>query len=736
MNSTQQSSIFTLTLSQQQAVEHKEGAMLVIAGPGSGKTRVITARIAELIKSGVSPRNICAITFTNKAAEEMRNRVAAMHMPSGVHVSTFHSLCVRILRQYAAQAGVSVNFSIYDDADQRKCVKEAVKRADLDPKNFQPRRMLEAISRLKNNLETPQELEAGSSGDYFSRCLSRIYKNYQAILDKHNAVDFDDLLLKTALLLRDSADVRGQLNTHFKYLMVDEYQDTNHAQYQIARALAMISGNICVTGDPDQSVYGWRGADIANIMAFEKDWPSAKVVTLQENFRSGAEILAVAQKLIGFNKNRKAKELIAATDIEACVRSQCLEDEQAEAFYVAEYVKELIERGAAASEIAVFYRVNSMSRALEEAFIDTRISYQIVRGVEFYGRKEVRDMLSYLKLIANVDDEISLLRAVNTPPRGIGKVTLEKVRSYAQHLGIGFYSAMSSSVADGIVSGRSGQRISAFVAMIEGLRDNLDEDVAGLMEAVFQESGLFDSLKTEQDSQGHSQAAAIDNIYELINGAKRFDENSQEKGLVNYLQQIALFSDTDTYDSQSGKVSLMTLHAAKGLEFDNVVIIGLEHGILPHERSFDLPSEMEEERRLFFVGLTRARKTLAVTMSRYRTVFGQTKRTIASQFLFEAGISPDQPCGFEPCAPAAAGGSGYEDNYSQLSPEHRVDEFADSCSGNGGFAIGEMVSHKKFGFGRVREFHNLGASSVVMVEFNSGQTKSLMLKYAKLTKLG
>ncbi|MCD4831951.1 MAG: UvrD-helicase domain-containing protein [Anaerohalosphaeraceae bacterium] len=736
MNSSGLSSTITLTKSQQQAVEHKDGAMLVIAGPGSGKTRVITSRIAELIKSGVSPYNICAITFTNKAAEEMRNRVIAMHVSGGVHISTFHSLCVRILRQYAAKAKITPNFSIYDDSDQKKCIKEAIKTADLDTKNFQPRRMLEMISRLKNNLESPQTLEADNSGDYFSKCLSKIYKNYQAILDKHNALDFDDLLLKTAFLLRDDADVRKQLNDRFKYLMVDEYQDTNHAQYQIARGLAMISGNICVTGDPDQSVYGWRGADIANIMAFEKDWPNAKVVKLEENFRSGAAILAVAEKLIGVNKNRKAKKLIAATDIEAGVTSECLEDEQAEAVYVADYVKELIAAGSELSEIAVFYRVNSMSRALEEAFIDGRINYQIVRGVEFYGRKEIRDMLAYLKVVTNPDDEISLLRAINTPPRGIGKVTIEKIGDYARQEGVGLYDGMVRCASGEILSRRVGQKISAFVCMIENFKKHIDEDVSELIDVVFHESGLFDSLKIEQDSQGHSQAAAIDNIYELINGAKKFDENSQEKGLVNYLQQIALFSDTDTYDSQSGKVSLMTLHAAKGLEFDNVIIIGAEHGILPHERSFDLPSEMEEERRLFFVGITRARKNLAVTMSRYRTVYGQTKRTIASQFLFEAGIAPEQEPVFEAYESPKKSGYGYEDNYSQAEGESPSKAVSSGGSSKGAFTAGEMVSHKKFGLGRVREFHNLGGSSVVMVQFNSGQTKSLMLKYANLTKIG
>ncbi|MHC4643039.1 MAG: ATP-dependent helicase, partial [Planctomycetota bacterium] len=415
MKSQSSKSKIPLTPSQRKAICHVEGPLLVIAGPGSGKTAVITYRIAALIDSGVSPHNICAITFTNKAADQMRQRTRALGTVPGSHISTFHSLCVRILRRYADRAGIKPNFSIYNDSDQLRCIKRAVKDCDLDMANFPPARMLGAVStRLKNNLIDVDAFKA-QADDYFTKNLARIYDRYQQILAEHNALDFDDLLAKTAFLLRDCPDVCSELSNRFKFVLIDEYQDTNHAQYKIAKALVSEHKNICATGDPDQSIYRWRGADIRNILAFEKDWPDATVVKLEENFRSTPNILEVADKLIVKNRNRKEKTLIPTRPRGQDITVTVFEDENDEAHGVVRQIKQLTEQGASLNDIAVFYRVNAQSRALEEAFIRNKIIYQVVRGVEFYNRKEIRDLLAYLKVLVNPDDEIALLRIINTP---------------------------------------------------------------------------------------------------------------------------------------------------------------------------------------------------------------------------------------------------------------------------------------------------------------------------------
>jgi DNA helicase-2/ATP-dependent DNA helicase PcrA len=708
-----------LTESQQKAVWHRDGPLLIIAGPGSGKTRVITNRVAALVNQGVTPFSICAITFTNKAADEMRNRVFAMKAAGGVHISTFHSLCVRILRQFWQAAGISPDFSIYDETNQKNCIKEAIKAAELDTKNFPPARILETISRLKNNL---QDIAAGGSSDYFSQCLAKMYSNYQKILKQNNALDFDDLLVKTAFLLRDFPDIRRQLNERFRYLMIDEYQDTNHAQYQIARGLSLEHGNICVTGDPDQSIYGWRGADIGNILAFERDWPQAVVVKLEENFRSGPEILVVADRLISANKSRKLKNLIPTKQAGAEIVVRCLDDEQAEAAFVAAFLRQLLDSGADANQTAVFYRVNSMSRAIEEAFIESRIPYQVVRGIEFYNRKEIRDILAYLRIIVNSADRQALLRIINTPARGIGNTTIARLETFAASKGISLYQAVKNCNSLNSIPAGTKAKLENFSNMIEDFRKGIAGPVAVLMDRVFKASGLYEFLQAETAEEDYSKASPLDNVAELISSAERFDQQ-QGGALVDFLQHIALFSDTDAYDSQSGKVSLMTLHCAKGLEFENVFIIGLEQGILPHERSMDFISEIEEERRLFFVGITRAKKRLCITLSRHRTIHGRTMMTIASRFLFEASLKPQDITEQQKESEDKSDDNVYyERDYSQ-SP---VD------SGQT-FTVGRLVSHKKFGLGRIKEFHNLGDNSIIVVQFKSGQVKPLMLKYADLS---
>ena len=705
-----------LTDSQRKAVFHVDGPLLVLAGPGSGKTRVITTRIAALINSGIRPHNICAITFTNKAAEEMRERVAAFGAAGGVHISTFHSLCVRILRRYADGAGVKPNFSIYDEREQLGCMKEAIKACQIDTTNFAPARMLAGVSSLKNDLETPESV-AEYADDYFTKNLARIYASYQKILENNNALDFDDLLVRTAFLLRDRPEIRIELSNRFRYLLVDEYQDTNHAQYQIAKGLALEHGNICATGDPDQSIYGWRGADIGNILAFENDWPNALVVRLQENFRSTPNILELADILISINMKRKQKALIPTRERGADVVIASYSDEKAEAEAIAGQVSRFAEQGGNLNEIAVFYRVNSMSRVIEEAFVQRQIPYQIVRGLEFYSRKEIRDMLGYLKLAVNPADDVAFMRAVNTHPRGIGKTTLDRVGVYASGKGVSLCEAAGQ--AGGIDSvGKGAQaKLIGFADMIEGFRKDVNGPVAPLMERIFTESGLVAHL----ESTGEKGDTAIENIGELINAATFYDENAESPSLLDYLQMVSLYSDTDAYDSEAPKVSLMTLHAAKGLEFENVFIVGLEDGLLPHERSRDSEDELEEERRLFFVGITRAKDNLHISYARERIFRGQYLRTVPSEFLYEVGYSPY-------AAEDDLEDDEFDESFSQVDTESEL--------GGRKFRIGELVGHPKFGIGRVVEFHNMGASSIVVVRFNSGKTKTLMVRYARLSRIG
>jgi len=697
---------FQLTDSQAKAVFHSEGQLLVLAGPGSGKTRVITQRIAALIKSGVSPHSICAITFTNKAAEEMRQRVIDMKVLSGSHISTFHSLCVRILRRYAERAKIKSNFSIYSDRDQKQIIKEAVKSCEVDTTNFPPAKMLAAISRLKNNLTQPDDL-LDRADDFFTKTLASVYNTYQRILAEHNALDFDDLLVKTALLLKNDSEVRSTLNNRFQYLLIDEYQDINNAQYEIAKNLAIEHGNICATGDPDQSIYRWRGADIGNILAFEKDWPDATVVKLEENFRSCPKILELADKLISFNTSRKHKQLIATLPPGRGVAVEAYEDEREQSRTIAYKVRELIGKGENLNEIAVFYRVNSMSRTLEEAFIESQIPYQIVRGVEFYNRKEIRDMLAYLKVIANPDDNTATLRVINTPARGIGKTTMSKVAFYAGQNNIGLYEALKKVELINELGKSPKAKIAKFVHMIENFKKHIAGNVSDLIEMIFEQSMMAQSLIAETE--------ATENVKELINAAARYDNQTEESSLLDWLSQISLYSDTDAYDASKGSVALMTLHAAKGLEFDNVFIIGLEEGLLPHERSSDDSEELEEERRLFFVGMTRAKKGLDVSFCRYRTIRGMLMRTIPSQFLYEIGIE-------------------LPTMQTQQQSEF-CDEVFDDIEGDAEYSPGQLVRHNMFGLGRIKEFLNMGENSIVVVQFNTGKTKSLMLKYANLSKV-
>lgn len=648
----------------------------------------------------------------------MRQRTRALGTAPGSHISTFHSLCVRILRRYADNVGINPNFSIYDQSDQARCMKQAVKDCDLDTTNFPPARMLDAVStRLKNNLIDIDAFKA-QADDYFTKNLARIYARYQHILAEHNALDFDDLLVKTAFLLRDCSDVCSELSNRFKFLLIDEYQDTNRAQYIIAKALVSEHNNICATGDPDQSIYRWRGADIRNILAFENDWSNATVVKLEENFRSTPNILEVADSLIAVNKSRKQKKLIPTRPSGKGVILDAFEDEKEEANAIVRQIRQLTDQGVSLNDIAVFYRVNSQSRVLEEAFVRNKILYQVVRGVEFYRRKEIRDLLAYLKILVNPDDEIALLRIINTPARGIGKTTIDRIRAHAVGNNISFFEALKKAKDIASLSKAAQAKLAVFVNMLEQFKMDIAGEVAPLAQRVLIESGLEKSLKDEGD-KGED---ALENINELINAASQYDQYTEQPSLLDYLQQISLFSDADAYDSSSGSVALMTLHAAKGLEFENVFIVGVELGLLPHERSnaHEDRQELEEERRLFFVGITRAKARLHISHARYRTIRGQQLRTIPSQFLYELGPTVT-----------------YQTEEKQLYDDTDPTETQNSKFNilNSTFKKGQLVRHKIFGRGIVKNFVDMGENSIIEVEFSSGRTKSLMLKYANLSKV-
>ncbi|ARN56066.1 ATP-dependent helicase [Sedimentisphaera salicampi] len=713
-----------LTQSQKEAIEHKDGPLLIIAGPGSGKTRTVTCRIARLVEKGVSPWSICAITFTNKAADEMKQRVREMGVPRGTQISTFHSLCVRILREFADYAGIKSTFSIYSDAEQKTCIKEVIKASNQSTKNFPPAKILSYISNFKNDLFDPDE--AHKMADNFQqKMVAKLYKRYQNRLVQNNALDFDDLLTKTAFLIKNYPDIRKRLSERYKYILVDEYQDTNHAQYQIAKGLALEHGNICVTGDPDQSIYRWRGADIRNIMAFEKDWPNARVVKLEENFRSCPAVLNLADRLISHNRERKEKNLKAVRSEKKDIVFSPFEDQREEGLSIAGKINELIQQGHNPNEIAVLYRTNSMSRSIEEAFIREKVPYLIVRGVEFYNRKEIRDMLAYLKLISNPSDSVALERIINTPARGIGKTTMERIKSYASKKGISLWQAACEADKVELLSKTAAAKVLEFTKMIRGFQNFCGQDsfaVSDLIEDIFESSGFKAALKKSSE-----QEDAVENIEELINNAAFFDAAQQEEGqlggLDDYLQMISLYSDADAYDPGSGKVSLMTLHAAKGLEFDNVFIIGLEEGILPHERSSESESQLEEERRLFFVGITRARLNLFISQTKYRTIWGREIRTMPSKFIFECGLKTEKY--------SAVNDRIQESMRSSRKAER---EFAGKGkpSGSPAYFAGQRVSHRKFGAGVVKEYLDLGENSVITVKFDKGQIKTLIQKYAKL----
>ena len=631
---------------QAEAVQTTEGPLLIMAGAGSGKTRVLTHRIAYLIdEKMINPWNILAITFTNKAAREMRERAVALNpATSETLIATFHSMCVRILRREADHIGYNRNFTIVDPGEQRTLMKRILKNLNLDPKKWNERAILGTISNAKNDLldEIAYEHQAG---DMYTQIVAKCYKAYQEELRRSEAMDFDDLIMMTLRLFDKNPDVLAYYQQRYQYIHVDEYQDTNHAQYQLVKLLASRFKNICVVGDADQSIYGWRGADMQNILDFEKDYPEAKVVLLEENYRSTKKILQAANDVIKNNRNRRPKKLWTQNDEGEQIVYYRANDERDEAVFVASTIDNIVrEKVKNFKDFAVLYRTNAQSRTIEEALLKSNIPYTMVGGTKFYSRKEIRDVISYLNLIANTSDNISFERVVNEPKRGVGPGTLEKLRNFAYEQNMSLLDA-SANIMLSPIKGKAAQGVYDFANMILNLRDQLDGlSITDTVEAILDKSGYLDALSMQQTLESQSR---IENIEEFMSVTKNFDETNtdgteDETGidrLGRFLNDLALIADTDDGEIEAAEVTLMTLHAAKGLEFPVVFLIGMEEGVFPLSRASEEPDELEEERRLAYVGITRAEEILFLTNANTRTLFGKTSYNRPSRFLRE--ISDD-----------------------------------------------------------------------------------------------
>ena len=703
---------------QRRAVTHVEGPLLVLAGAGSGKTRVITRRVAHLIDQGVAPWHVLAITFTNKAAGEMRERIEALGRPRGAMICTFHALCARLLREFAVEANVSGNYSIYDRADQLRLIKAATEKAGLDPSSLAPARVHATISNAKNELKTAN-VYAAQAGDYYTTRVAEIYTQYERLLASNNALDFDDLLLRVAVLIRNRPDIRDQLGRRYQYVLSDEYQDTNHAQYLLAHAIALDHGNICVTGDPDESIYAWRGADIGNILEFENDYPNATVVRLEENYRSTQAILTAASNLISHNRMRKDKALWTQREGGCDVRVLLCDNEHAEAQEVARRIVEFRRQGRDYGDVAILYRLNSLSRVMETALRDAGVPYAIARGVEFFNRKEIKDVLAYLRVMVNPADDVSCMRIINTPARGIGATTVRRLEQLAASAGISMLQACRRG-AEGGLSAAAAKKTAAFAELIDSLAACIDDQpVREVVEEVVRRSGIEQALK--DGSEEGRQAAA--NVAEFVTAAAEFDEAYEGDGLAVFLHQVSLVSDADLIEGAGGAVTLMTLHAAKGLEFPVIIILGCEQGLLPFDRSSGTnnttwsagsANELEEERRLAFVGMTRAKDELVLSSARRRMIRGKTESQTASKFLDEIGLDgvqhEDLTSSLPPKRPAGWGRTsargGFYEDMDQRAIIEAMEDAAPLPPEYEHLKAGCRVHHPMFGWGKVTKLSN------------------------------
>ena len=738
----------TLNPPQKEAVAHTEGPVLILAGAGSGKTRVLTHRIAYLIEEmGVNPWNILAITFTNKAAQEMRERVDKLvgFGSESIWVSTFHSTCVRILRRHIDNIGYATNFTIYDTDDQKSVIKDVCRKLNIDTKVYKERSLLAQISHAKDELLTPDDMEMKAAGDFNMKKVASVYREYQNALHKNNALDFDDLIVKTVELFENCGAVLEYYQERFKYIMVDEYQDTNTAQFKFVSLLAQKYENLCVVGDDDQSIYKFRGANIGNILGFERVFPDAKVIRLEQNYRSTKNILCAANMVIANNTERKAKTLWTENEEGSKVHFRQFFNAYEEAEYVAgEISRGKREERYSYRDCAILYRTNAQSRIFEEKFISANIPYKLVGGVNFYARKEIKDLLCYLKTVDNARDDLAVQRIINVPKRGIGATTMGRVQDYADNMGISLYEALR--VAEEVPSiGRSVAKIDSFVTFIQTLKSKADVlSVEELLQEIIDGTGYVEALEAEDTEEAR---ARIENIDELISKTVAYQEAMEEQDLPatlsGFLEEVALVADIDTVDPDQDYVLLMTLHSAKGLEFPEVFMVGMEDGIFPSHMtiSYGDDGELEEERRLCYVGITRAMKELTLTCAQQRMIRGETQYNKVSRFVREIprelvdlghSIQEKKPKA-EDLIPTPA-------KYSKMKEilqgrNYKPREFKVTKAGALDYEVGDTVRHIKFGVGIVKDIVEGGRDYEVTVDFDKVGVKKMFASFAKLKKI-
>lgn len=726
---------------QKEAVKQTEGPLLIMAGAGSGKTRVLTHRIAYLIvEKQVYPSKILAITFTNKAAREMKERIDRIlgdGFGDQMWVSTFHSMCVRILRRYADLLGYSKSFTILDGTDQLSVIKAILKQENIDPKQYEPRALLSIISSAKNQLKTASDFVAEANPmNPYEKVAGRVYTAYEKRLRKNQSMDFDDLIMRTIELFQKEPEVLDFYQSKFHYIHVDEYQDTNKAQYELVEMLAAKFKNICVVGDSDQSIYRWRGADIGNILSFEKDYPNAKVIMLEQNYRSTQRILQAANEIIGNNKSRYPKVLRTENQEGEKVQLYRAYSEQDEAQFVVGKIQQLMQdEGRKFHDFAILYRTNAQSRGMEETLVKSNMQYVIVGGTKFYDRKEIKDLLAYLRLIANNDDDISLARIINEPKRNIGATSFDRLAMYAIQHDITVFEALKDVTLIPGMSPRAIKSVNEFYQLIHNLTEMQDYlAVSEIVEEVIERSGYRAMLRRENTIESESR---LENIEEFLTVTKAFEKRSDDKSLVAFLTDLALISDIDALDEQDksqGSITLMTLHAAKGLEFPVVFLIGMEENIFPHSRSIGDDDEMEEERRLAYVGLTRAEEKLYLSCAQSRMIFGRTSMNQPSRFIGEISADVIEPVGGERAQhvhPSAAGNRYMKPR--KTAPSHPV--YTESGGDKLEWRVGDKAAHKKWGVGTVVSVRGEGENRELDIAFPQPTgIKRLLAKFAPIEK--
>ena len=731
---------------QAEAVQTTNGPMLIMAGAGSGKTKVLTCRIAHLLQQGVRPYRILTITFTNKAAAEMRERVDKMAGAAAkdVWLFTFHAFCARFLRMEITKlGGYGSNFAIYDSSDSQNLIKQILKELNLDEKRFQPAGIASRISNAKNQLQSVSDFSKAAS-DFYNQKVAEIYERYQNKLLVNNAVDFDDLLVLSIRLLQESEEVRAKYQERFDYLLVDEYQDTNHAQYLLTKLLAARHRNICVAGDADQSIYGWRGAGIQNILDFEKDYPEAKIIKLEQNYRSTQVILDAANAVIENNTGRKPKNLWTDNDNGVAITYFQAIDERDEARFVIEKLQELQgQQNMKLGEMAVLYRTNTQSRIFEEMLIKSGITYNMVGGLKFYDRKEIKDIIAYLRVIFNPADSLSLLRIINVPRRGIGDATLAKLQAHAAENGMSLFDVVSNAAQVEGLSIRFVSKLDELAAIIFDLMNQADNlPVEELIEQVLNKTGYMEELRNEHTAQAQSR---IDNLMELMSVGQEFAKTEEENNLENFLGHVALVSDIDDAELGEDAITLMTLHSSKGLEFPIVFLAGMEEGIFPHARTLMNEEEVEEERRLCYVGITRAEKQLFLSNAKMRTIYGHTVSYPPSRFLQEVPRNlvtvfkrPALERRTINMVEAKPQKRSRDTNWFLGGQESFIPKQAMSTAGaaaGGSFKAGDKVSHAKWGVGTVVSVTSSQDGQEVKIAFAGAGIRSLLTKYAVLKKL-